>query len=208
MEYTNCIFRIISNQKCISERVLECVNGRALELADLFGLHNLPYEYRICIHLCGYEKFNLLTEKCGIRNQYKNCLAFSSDAVYAIEYNDITAEISEVEYSKIILHECIHILQQISTKLAPAKVVWLYESIACFLSDQETVKPIQLPSWNDLRNDFYSIRECYSFAYIFGKFLINTIGLEKIISMQDNLEELEQMGYNAYCRLQQLYPHY
>lgn len=209
MEYTNRVYRIISDTKSISESVLECINDPALGVADLFGLHNLPNEYKICIHLCEREQFIILSEKVGIRKRYKDCLAFSSDAIYVIEYDDISTKVSKIEYNKMIVHECVHILQQITTGLVPAKAVWLYESIACFLSNQETVKLTQLPLWNDLITDFYSIRECYSLAYFFGKILINSVGLEKIIETQDNLQKLEQIGYNTYCKLQHLYfqPH-
>ena len=202
MEYTNSIFRVDTRHDQINNSVLECINGRAVDLAYAFGIHALPSDLKLCIHLCEYEQFIELADKFGISKQYNECLAFCYDAIYAIEYTYIDATQIEDDYCKIILHECIHLLQHISTGLMPIKAIWLYESIACYLADQKMNIPACLPSWQSFHSDFYSIKDNYAIAYLFGKELIDNIGLERIIEIQDNLKELHAIGYRVYKELQ------
>lgn len=205
MQYENSVFKVDTNRDQISDSILECINGRAIEAAAAFGVYNLPSEFKICIHFCEYKQFIDLADKAGILKQYKECLAFCSDAVYAIEYTLIKARQPENDYCKIILHECIHILQHISTGLAPIKAIWLYESIACYLSDQKLDFPTHIPSWYIFQSDFYLLKDNYAIAYALGKELIDNVGLEKIIEIQQNLKELQTIGYSAYNALQTKY---
>lgn len=202
MEYTNSIFRIDTRRDQINDSILKCLNGRAIDLASAFGIHNLPSDLKLCIHLCEYEQFIDLADRNGIRKQYNECLAFCSDAIYAIEYTYINEKQTESDYCKMILHECIHLLQQISTGLLPIKAVWLYESIACYLSEQKKIIPACIPSWHSFQTDFYSIKDNYAIAYILGKELIDNVGLERIIEIQNNLKELHAIGYRVYKELQ------
>lgn len=202
MEIANSVFKLISNTATIEDWIVKCIDIQAVQLASLFDIYNFPEDYKISIHFLEKYNFVQLAKSYGVFEKCVNCHAMSCDSIYIIDYYDVSKELSEDEYCKTLLHECIHILQHISTGLIPSKAIWLYESIACFLSGQETYKPLQFPSWELFKSNFYSVDDCYSVAYMYGQLFINIIGLEKLIAYEDDLNALEMIGKKIYYKLQ------
>ena len=203
MEFENNIIKLIANNNSIEKWIKDYIDERATHIASLFGINDFPEDFKICIHFLKSADFIKLAEKYGFLSKIANCYAISIDAIYIIEYTDISKKESKENYCKIILHEYIHILQHISTSLLPSKAVWLYESIACYLSGQETPPPTSIPSWSLFESDFYSINDCYSIVYIFGKLFLDTVGIDTLIEYKDKLIEINNIGKMIYSRLQE-----
>ncbi len=90
------------------------------------------------------------------------------------------------EFVKDVLHEFVHSCQQeLNTK--SEGVGWYWEGLATNLSGQY-FKPISLSDCNfeKLKNDFYDVNNCYSYAYTIGKYMLENYSKDKLLEYVKN----------------------
>ena len=164
-------------------------------IAKKFGITCLPRGSKIEIHIIGLSQFsemkNMLFKSCNTND----IVAFSAESVYALSYPEIAMHYTIDSFCKVILHECIHAIQLMTTKVPTSHAVWLYEAVACYLSEQYQAFPKEepIPTWRNVKNDFYSINHCYALAYLIGKMLIKQNDSADIVSLLSDLPRCETL---------------
>lgn len=160
--------------------VTNTLSERIVEVAYFFGFCNLCNELKLKIHICNELYFNRMKEKyCLNKNKYT--IAFSCDInhIYVLDYNLICRAWKLNAYEAVIVHETVHVFHRYFSQLPPYEYVWLYESVACYLAKQENIYNFDKDIlWNTFIKDFYSIKDCYNLAYIYGKAIFNEYGHE------------------------------
>lgn len=142
-------------------------------IAHFFGFSYLPEEIRIRLFICDQKNFEDVKQKTEFK-ETRSIIAFTYDVnrIYIMHYQAVKNSITKESYISIILHECTHIFQFYFSKLSQRKYVWLYESIACYLSGQKKqYKKLANYSWDSFVTDFYHMPDCYALAYKFGEAL-------------------------------------
>lgn len=191
--HENEIFCIESDYENMIQ-VSDLIDNRGTELAQKVGINRLPHEYKIRIQLMRKEKFE--KEKSlflKVKTDFE-CYAFSTYCIKAVAYEEIKSKIKMQAYCKMILHEVIHVLQHISTAIHPDSAVWLYESIACYLAEQfPDYDVLAFPEWKKIKEDFYAVRDCYSIAYLIGKYLFDTFTFDEVMNLSKEIDRAERI---------------
>lgn len=198
--FENSLIRIYSVNEKFSEEEYNLLNDKIVKLALLFGFEYFPDQYRICIYIVDREKFNSYAK--GICKN-KSAFTIYGYKVFVLEYESIEKRCSREAYLKVIIHECVHILQGYYSRILPSRYVWLYETIACYLSNQNnSVFPEKTISWEIFANEFYSFSGNYGIAYLYGKYLFTHFSKSKIlcvIKKPENFNNECKMLYNEMC---------
>ena len=130
-------------------------------------------------------------------------VAFSTTRIYAVSYSALSDKYTMDEYCKVILHEAVHVLQLITTRIAPEESVWLYEAVACYLTGQAADKPRKekILSWEAVKQNFYAVPECYGIAYHLGKALLSSCPSRDIVALCADVPRCEAICAGAYAAL-------
>lgn len=198
--FENSLIRIYSTDKKFSEEEYNLLDNKIVKLASLFGFEFFPDQYKICIYIIDQYTFNNCEE--GIS---KNKYAFTSCGykVFVLEYESIEKKCCREAYLKVIIHECVHILQGYYSKILPSRYVWLYETIACYLSNQKnSILPKETISWKKFSDEFYSFSGNYGIAYLYGKYLFENFSKSEILCLlkkPENFSNQCERLYNKMC---------
>lgn len=92
---------------------------------------------------------------------------------------DAHRNISIEEYSKLIIHEFVHICQQ---EVNPNSYgcEWFWEALATNLADQKMERPQEICTREALMFNYASIPNAYSISYYLGRYMLQNLSHEKI----------------------------
>lgn len=157
---------------------LDDLSNKISKISSIFGYKSFPDELKLKIHECTtnefYNKFDLFS-----KNYSKYIISFTCNAnqIFILNYKSIRHIYSFSEYTRFIIHECIHVFQLYYSMIPPSKCIWLYEAVACYLAKQKKIfKPNKYINWNEFVNKFYHIENCYALAYNYGYLTFNFFG--------------------------------
>ena len=168
----------------------------------VFNVPNLPAEYHIEIEVLPYQDFISKMRNAKLPAIiHPHCIAYSDSSIHCVDFASISKLISHEDYLKSIRHECIHILQHLTTKIQPQSAVWLYEAIACALAEQSTPTPRTAPSWKDFVTNFYEHPNCYALAYTFGVKLLEYIAPTILAEQCKNFNFFTKECEAIYCKI-------
>jgi hypothetical protein len=197
--YETDIFILLLQNKEYNCKKYWLIKDKIQEISNLFGFDILPKELKLRIYIVDNEYMNAYIKKHGL-NIPKNSIAFSTlgNEIYVTYYNSIINTVKEDDYIKILLHECIHILQMYFSKKSPQKYIWLYESIACYIANQFIdYIPNTIVTWDFFVNHFYCIENCYGLAYKYGSALFNYSTKQDVLKLlkypDENIEIFERI---------------
>lgn len=202
MIHENKIFKLEYSGERLPDGFYELLDTQLLYIANQFGFEYLPHEYKIHISLLEKEAFIKEKNKYLAHDISFDCVAFSTYKVYVISYSAVSNQYSIEDYFRLIMHECIHVLQFYATKIPYKSAIWLYEAIASYLSGQSHAeKKISLPDWNQLLNDFYRCNNCYNAAYEIGKCLFRKYPISQVMDICSDISKAEEICRNEYFKL-------
>ena len=186
MIYSNKIFEVAYPSKGISPSLFSFLDDSGCNLVDIFGVSKLAEIEKIRIFILRKALFERERDLHFRKNATPDCVAFSSWRIVVESYNDLKKCYSDIAYCKLVLHECIHVLQRFTTKVPACDAVWLYEAVACYLAGQEKVVPlrnIRDIEWDSLKYAFYDVKDCYAIAYKLGKEFFTQFGTATALKM-------------------------
>ena len=151
----------------------------------------------------GRERFE--TEK-GLRfgkNASPEIVSFSTERVRVVSYRVIDKQYTPEEYRKVILHELVHVLQRIATRIPPERNIWLYEAVACYLAGQKAEIPRMenAAPWETVKQSFYATPGCYAIAYHLGMALLSDCAPGEVAALCSDALRCEALCAEAYAKL-------
>ena len=197
------VFNVIGLTASATQEFYSLYRDSIKPLLEFWQIQALPDECRIDI--CFYDKkefFKILHERhIGIEN---NIIAISDFQIHAITYNFLNEHFSVEMYQKVLLHECIHMLQLYFSKVPFKEHIWLYEATACYMSKQEiNINPSSVPEWSSICNNFYSCENCYFWAYEIGKYLFENHTNIQILEICKNPKMAEEIGKEIWQKIRE-----
>lgn len=158
------------------------------KIAEWFGFVSFPNELKIHIYIEKPEIFKIIKEKYRLSIP-SSSIAFTVEVnkIYITMYECLSHLMTQIDYAKLIIHECTHVLQMYYCKIDPSKYIWLYESMACFIAKQYSTCELPLNiCWSKFVNDFYNIDGCYSLAYKYGSKMFQYYSDKEILKLLKN----------------------
>lgn len=203
MIYETDMFRITYMENDIKEKAIDALITKSLRLALLFEISHLPLERKISINIMDKNIFKQQKSFYLGKSASPEVVAFSTERIHVVSYRALCDRYTCEEYHKVILHEVVHVVQQLATKVPPEKNVWLYEAVACYLAGQRTEIPqrgVPLP-WDVVKQDFYAVPRCYSIAYHLGKSLLSGCLSGGIVALCSDVSRCDKICAEAYASL-------
>lgn len=200
---TNIFILYLLDKDYINEVVYLSARDKINEIAKWFGFSVLPQQLKLRINVVDLNYIKIYIKIYNL-NIPINSIAFtiSGNKIYILSYTYLSKVMSETEYIKLIIHECTHTLQMYFSKITPEKYVWLYESIACYISNQYSdYVPNKSITWDIFKNDFYNVKDCYGLAYKYGLMLFKHYSKQKILNLIKYPEENLEIFKNVYNML-------
>lgn len=207
MEFENDIYMLSSVEAYSFNKIVPLLEKEGIKIAKWFGFSCFPCELKIHIYIENKSTFQSYIQEKKLCHIPEDAIAFAvnGNEVHILDYASVEYRFIAPDYTKIILHECIHILQGYYSKVKPSECIWLYESVACFLAKQMRTYPFaQNVSWNMFISNFYKIDNCYGLAYKYGRQLFRFYSENEILQiikcpfkyMEDCKKIFEQNVYN------------
>ena len=198
MFYENDIFIIeVPTPNGVSiENLIFFLNLESRKLAQDFCVMNILRHKKIHIFLLEREYYYEIARAYFFNEVLPpNCIAFSIpySKIFVMAYHAVCQQYTETEYYKVVLHECIHIFQYLATGIKPSSAIWLYEAIACFLAKQDSATIYIIPTWEQIKDDFYNTPGCYYVAYKLGKYLFKNYIFRDVLTLCTNVQRCEQI---------------
>lgn len=195
----NSVFNLQFINCDIDQCLKRFLSHSAVKDAHLFNIPVLPSQLRIPLQILNMEDFKSQLEVAP-HNEFgiRNCVAYTDSHVHVLSYQHLKEKIARTDYLKIIRHECIHVLQHLSSRVPPHELPWLYESVACAIAEQCMNIPLKPPTWFSFTRHFYALPECYAVAYHFGKAMLNTYSLKDLIALSKRRSECLRLSRKIY----------
>lgn len=203
MTYETDVYRIICGEEEASDALFCPLAEQAEKLALLFGISHLPPDCRIRIDILGLEPFEREKGLHFGKSTGPEIVAFSTEHVCAVSYRAIRSRYTPERYRQVILHEFVHVLQWIATRVPTEQNVWLYEAAACYLAGQTadiSHKENAVP-WDTVRQNFYATPECYRIAYHLGAALLSGCAPGEAAARCSDVPYCEAVCAEAYAGL-------
>lgn len=196
------VFNVIGLTASATQEFYSLYSSSIKPLLNFWQIQVLPDECRIDI--CFYDKIEfdkiLHDRQISIED---DIIAISDFQIHVLEYSFLDEHFTIEMYQKVLLHECIHMLQLYFTKVPFKEHIWLYESTACYMSKQEiNVNPSSVPEWSSILNNFYSCQNCYFWAYEIGKYLFKNHTKQQILEICKNPKMARETGKMIWQKIQ------
>lgn len=153
-------------------------------VCSFFGFVTFPQELKISIQFVNRDEFErIFLENSNEVSASKSVAAITVDCnkIYVVDSHCTNEKIES--YSSIIVHERVHVAQMYYSKIKTSSCIWLYETMAVFLSGQKPLtNDFPKPTWETFTSNFYSHKYCYGAAYLFAKKLFDNYPKEQILS--------------------------
>ena len=203
MTYETDVYQIICEKRDAMDALFCPLVVRARELALLFGISSLAPCNKIRIDILGRKRFEIERGLYFGKNASPEIVSFSTERVCVVSYRVIYNQYTPEEYRKVILHELVHVLQWITTRIPPERNVWLYEAAACYLAGQtadishmENAVP-----WEMVKQSFYATPGCYGIAYHLGVALLSGCAPGEVAALCSDVPRCEAVCAEAYANL-------
>lgn len=203
MTYETDVYQIICGEEEASDALFCPLAEQAKKLALLFGISYLPPDCRIRIDILGLEPFEREKGLHFGKGAGPEIVAFSTEHVCAVSYRAIRSRYTPEGYRQVILHEFVHVLQWIATRVPTEQNVWLYEAAACYLAGQTadiSNKGNAVP-WDTVRQNFYATPGCYCIAYHLGAALLSGCAPGEAAARCSDVPYCEAVCAEAYAGL-------
>ena len=183
------------------EILFDRIEKQVGELALLFGISHLPDGYKIQIDILDQNAFDQRKSLHFGKSAGSTIVAFSTVSICVVSYHAIHDRYTPEEYRQVILHELVHVLQQISTRVPPEQNAWLYEAVACYVAGQyadiSNKEKSHVP-WHIFKKNFYMVPECYSIAYHLGAALLSDCASGEAVSRCSDVSLCELICSRVY----------
>jgi len=201
--YETDVYQITCGEEDTADELFCPLAARAGRLALLFGISRLPPDCRICIDILGRKSFEREKGLYFGKSAGPEIVAFSTERVRAVSYRAVQSRYTPEGYRQVILHEFVHVLQWISTRVPPKQNVWLYEAVACFLAGQtaDVSHMGDAVPWDTFRQDFYAAPRCYGIAYHLGAALLSGCAPGEAVARCSDVPHCEAVCAEAYAGL-------
>ena len=188
------VFNVIGLTEEAIQMFYSFYSKSVIPLLEFWQIQYLPNECKIDI--CFYDKKDFIKILQGRSLSINNSIIAISDVqIHAIKYEFINKYFSAEMYEKVLLHECVHMLQLYFSRIPFKNHIWLYESIACYMTRQMLdIKPSTIPDWSCICNNFYSCENCYYWAYEIGKCLFENYSQNQIHEICGNPQLAKKSG--------------
>lgn len=201
MVYETDIYQMACEDEGTADVLFYHIEKQAGELALLFGISCLPADLKIHIDILDEKAFEHEKSLHFGNSAGSEIVAFSMVHIYAVSYRAIHDQYTPEEYCRVILHELVHVLQLISTRIPPEQNAWLYEAVACYLAGQRADisyrEKIHTP-WDIFKKNFYATPECYSIAYHLGATLMSGCAPGEAVARCSDILHCEAICAEAY----------
>ena len=201
--YETNVYRITCRKKDIMDALFCPLIAQTRRLALLFGISCLPLDCKICIDIMDRNFFEQQKSIFIGKNASSEIVAFSAVRICVVSYCALRDKYTLDEYCKVILHEAVHVLQQITTRVPLEQNVWLYEAVACYLAGQTAESPQMEKAmpWDTVKQDFYAVPRCYGIAFHLGKALLSDCPPSDIVALCSDVPRCEKICAKAYATL-------
>ena len=204
MVYETDVYRISCEDESTSDILLYHLEKKAGELALLFGIPYPPADLKIHIDILDKQSFEDKKSLHFRKSAGSEIVAFSTVSICAVSYRTIHDQYTPEEYCRVILHELVHVLQRITTRISPEQNVWLYEAVACYLAGQRadvSYREKTHTPWDIFKKNFYAVPECYSIAYHLGSALMSSCAPGEAAARCSDVVHCETVCAQAYRNL-------
>ena len=197
-----CIFSLISKEvyKNISK-----LSDEITAVSSFFGFQKLPQELKMHIHEFTLDDFQYIQQNNinVFSDSVNKLLAFTYNVnqIYVLNYESIKHCYSVRDYISIVVHECVHVLQAYYSRVPTSSYIWLYESVACYLSHQKKEYVVnKIVPWQDFICKFYYIDDAYAIAYEYGSLIFDAYDSEilDVIKEPTNYSDELRLLYTNY----------
>ncbi len=182
----NGLYEIVFGDLHIGTEQIEILNQKIIFVAHFFNFDTLPEEFKIKLHIFSDTQMKKYKEdnKIGF-SQNLFSFTFDGDKICILDYEEIKNVISVDAYISLLVHEFVHVFQGYFSRIPPKKYVWLYEIVACYLSNQSNRIPKNFikVTWEKFVTDFYSVEHCYTIAYMMGERIFDIFSKEEILNL-------------------------
>lgn len=177
------------------KELLNTLSSNMERILHFLKLDNLKEKVDILIYST-IEDYIKHVFKCG-QAYYEWMIADTFDgkinivAIDVCKKTDSHKNISLEEYSKLIIHEFVHICQQ---EVNPDSYgcEWFWEALATNLSGQKMEYPNMICTKDDLMFHYAEIPNAYSISYCIGQYILQNLSYEKIYEYISKPEILRQ----------------
>ena len=179
---------------------LQWTGDTLVSLALFWKIPPIPDDCKIRVVFLEKVQFEQQLISCGLET-HKSIFAVTTDRIFIRKYSDLCGICSRKEYRKLVIHECIHMLQMYSTTLIPRNYIWLYESVACYMAGQKeesTEQNLSIPQWKEFCTSFYTCTNAYYWAYKVGEYIFDNYNQEQILKICSNCELASLVGEQAW----------
>lgn len=203
MTYETDVYQIICEKEDAADTLFYSLAMRARKLALLFGISSLPSCNKIRIDIMGRKRFEIERSLHFGKNASPEIVSFSTEHVCVVSYRVICNQYTPEEYRRVILHELVHVLQWIATRIPPERNVWLYEAVACYLAGQtaDISRMKNAAPWEMVKQSFYETPGCYGIAYHLGAALLSGRAPGEVTALCSNVPRCEAVCAEAYANL-------
>jgi len=175
---------------CYMENIISTLENNIYDILNFFELDKLSKKKNVII-FSNREKYKehmlqFVPEfkewMCADTYDGNINLLEISEARKAKEHKDMTLD----KFIKSILHEFVHSCQQ-ELKFNSEGTAWYREALATNLSGQDYI-PISLSNcdFNKFKKDFYNTKNCYSYSFTIGKFMLENYSKDKLLEYIKN----------------------
>ena len=204
MIYETDVYRISCEDESTSDMLFYHLEKQAGELALLFGIPYLPTDLKIHIDILDKQAFEDKKSLHFGKSTGSEIVAFSIVNICAVSYRTIHDQYTPEEYCRVILHELVHVLQRITTRISPEQNVWLYEAVACYLAGQRADisygEKTHTP-WDIFKKNCYAVPACYNIAYHLGAALMSSCAPGEAAARCSDVTQCEAVCAQAYRNL-------
>lgn len=203
MTYESDVYRIICGDEDAADALFCPLAAQAERLALLFGISHFPPDRKVRIDILDQELFERAKGLHFGKSAGPEIVAFSTERVYAVSYHAVCSQYTPEEYRRVILHEFVHVLQWIATRVPPDQHVWLYEAAACYLAGQTADVPYieNVIPWDMVKQNFYAAPGCYSIAYHLGAALLSSCAPGEAVARCSDVPHCAAVCAEAYANL-------
>lgn len=216
MSKESALFTIDYTHDQIPQSLISFLNKELYKLANSFAIASNLITDKLQIIIFEWQEFNQIKQILFKNIKQDYVIAISTNKVItALSHQAIINQYSADKYNRIILHECIHLMQARATGVNPTQATWLYESVACYLAgqkwhDDQTIASssksnayrqysTDKPSWHKFTTDFYNCPLCYKFAYQLGAALLcNKHDFKSILCDIQRCNTIGEKIYNTF----------
>lgn len=180
------------------KNIIEIINERIEEIAIFFRVSKIENKIKIKVYYSQKEFKEYLVPFLDA-GQYKDWMCASThdgninilslENCHKIEEH---SNMTEKEYTDIIIHEFVHKFHQIVKGDNETKNAWFHEALATNLSKQDYSIILITCTLDELKKNYDSVPNQYDISYTIGKYLLENYPHEFILSICKDEQILER----------------